>query len=72
MPQLKASLRIEASGVHGNADEYMFSTSSILKLDPADEICYQVTEQENGETLCMITVNDETYNANELVLSQSE
>lgn len=32
-PQLKTSLRIAASGVHGNADEYMLSTSSILGLE---------------------------------------
>lgn len=170
VPLLKASLQIGVSGVHGNADEYMFSTSSILKLDPAqlkglsdnvlwigrneiyarhgrqfdnwylqqyfnrctwyegkippgefkedvlnqiekenlqllmaaekeydrqypypktyqiwetaredlngdgtaEEIRYQVTEQENGETLCMITVNGEAYNANELSRFQSE
>lgn len=170
VPLLKASLQIRASGVHGNADEYMFSTSSILKLDPAqlkglsdnvlwigrneiyarhgrqfdnwylqqyfnrctwyegkilpgefkedvlnqiekenlqllmaaekeydrqhpypktyqiwetaredlngdgaaEEIRYQVTEQENGETICMITVNGEAYNANELSRFQSE
>lgn len=170
VPFFKASLQIGASGVHGNADEYMFSTSSILKLDPAqlkglsdnvlwigrneiyarhgrqfdnwylqqyfnrctwyegkippgefkedvlnqiekenlqllmaaekeydrqhpfpktyqiweaaredlngdgaaEEIRYQVTDQENGETLCMITINGEAYNANELSRSQSE
>ncbi len=33
VPLLKASLQIAASGVHGNADEYMFPTSSILALD---------------------------------------
>jgi len=162
--QLKASLQIAASGIHGNADEYMLSTSSILPLDPAmltglsdntlwiarneiyarhgrqfaneylqqyfnrctwyegeippqefqesvlnqtekdnlqllaaaeeeydrqhpypkafqasetasedlngdgaaDKISYQVTEQENGEILCTLTVNGDTYIANEL------
>lgn len=33
VPLLKASLQIAASNVHGNADEYMFPTSSILALD---------------------------------------
>ncbi|MCM1303475.1 MAG: YARHG domain-containing protein [Lachnospiraceae bacterium] len=36
VPQLKASLQIAGSGVHGNADEYMLPTSSILLLDPAE------------------------------------
>lgn len=168
--QVKASLRIAVSDVHGNADEYIFPASSILKLDPAllpemsdnilwiarneiyarhgrqfdnwylqqyfnrctwykgeippqefqetvlnpiekdnlqlllaaekeydkqhpypktyqareaaredlngdgaaEQIRCQVTEQEIGETLCMIIVNGETYSANELVRSQSE
>lgn len=34
--QLKASLRITASGAHCNADEYMLPTSSILPLDQAE------------------------------------
>lgn len=170
VPQLKASLQIAVPGVHGNADEYIFPTSSIYKLDPAvlaemsdnilwiarneiyarhgrqfdnwylqqyfnrctwykgeippqnfqenvlnqmekenlelllaaekeydrrhpypsryqasetaredlngdgtaEQIRYQVTEQESRETLCTITVNGETYTANELVCSQSE
>ncbi|MDE5893351.1 MAG: YARHG domain-containing protein, partial [Acetatifactor sp.] len=33
VPEVKASLQIAASGVHGNADEYMFAASSILGLD---------------------------------------
>lgn len=37
-----------------------------------DEISYRIMDQENGETLCMITVNGETYTANELAGSQSE
>ncbi|MCM1542827.1 MAG: YARHG domain-containing protein [Blautia sp.] len=36
VPQLKASLQIAGSGVHGNADEYMLPTSSILPLDAAE------------------------------------
>lgn len=32
-----------------------------------EEIGYRVTEQENGEVLCLLTVNGETYTANELV-----
>lgn len=170
VPQLKASLRIEGFGVHGNADEYMLSTSSILRLDPAalagmsgyalwiarneiyarhgrqfsntylqqyfnrctwydgqippqefqdnvlnqtewdnlqlltavedeydrrhpypkmyqasktawedldgdgmdDQIRYQVTEQDNGEILCLITVNGESYIANELFCPGAE
>lgn len=165
VPQLKASLQIAASGVHGNTDEYILPTSSILALDPAaladlsdnslwiarneiyarhgrqftneylqqyfdrctwyegtispgefqesvlnqterdnlqllaaaeeeydrrhpcpklyeasetasedldgdgrpEEIGYRVTEQENGEVHCLLTVNGETYIANELV-----
>lgn len=164
VPLLKASLQIAASNVHGNADEYMFPTSSILALDQemladfsanslwigrneiyarhgrqfdnvylqqyferctwykgeipaqefqesvlnqtekdnikllqaaekeydrqhpypkkyqasevavedlngdgvADEISYRVMEQETGEVLCELTVNGETYIANEL------
>ncbi len=164
VPLLKASLQIAASDIHGNADEYMFPTSSILALDQemladfsanslwigrneiyarhgrqfdnvylqqyfdrctwykgeipaqefqesvlnqtekdnikllqaaekeydrqhpypkmykaseaasedlngdgsADEIGYRVMEQETGEVLCEITVNGETYIANEL------
>lgn len=170
VPQLKLSLQIAASGVHYHADEYMLSTSSILRLDPAmlvglpdntlwiarneiyarhgrqfaneylqqyfnrrtwyegkippqefqesvlnqierdnlqllvaaeeeydrqhpypkmyqasktasedlngdgkpDKISYQVTEQENGEFLCMLTVNGDTYIANELSDSESD
>ena len=33
VPLLKASLQIAGSGVHGNADEYILSTSSIFPLD---------------------------------------
>lgn len=33
VPQLKASMQIDAVGVHGNADEYLLPTSSILELD---------------------------------------
>lgn len=33
--QIKASLQISVAGVHGNADEYMLSTSSIFMLDQA-------------------------------------
>lgn len=35
VPQVKMSLQIEAPGVHGNADEYLFPASSIFGLDPA-------------------------------------
>lgn len=168
--QLKNSLQIAVSGVHGNADEYIFPTSSILMLDPemlkglsdntlwiarneiyarhgrqfanaylqqyfnrcawyegeippqefqesvlnqterdnlqllaaaeeeydrqhpypkryqasetaledlngdgrADKISYQVTEQANGEMLCTLTVNGDTYIANELSDSASD
>ena len=33
VPLLRASLQIAVSDIHGNADEYMFPTSSILALD---------------------------------------
>lgn len=170
VPLLRTSLQIAASGLHDNADEYMFSTSSILPLDPAmltgisdntlriarneiyarhgrqftneylqqyfnqktwyegtippqefqesvlnqterdnlqllttaekeydilhpypkvyetsktasedlngdgkaDKISYQVTEQENGELLCTLTVNGDTYIANDLSDSVSD
>lgn len=35
VPQVKTSLQIAAPGVHGYADEYLFSTSSVFGLDPA-------------------------------------
>lgn len=38
----------------------------------ADTIRCRVTEQENGEVLCTITINDETWDANELVCSELE
>jgi len=38
----------------------------------ADQISYQVTEQENGEYQCRITVNGETFIANELSYAESE
>lgn len=37
-----------------------------------EEITYQVSEQENGETVCIVTVNGETYSANGLSYSESE
>lgn len=38
----------------------------------ADTINCRLTEQENGEILCMITINDETWDANELIRSEME
>lgn len=38
----------------------------------ADKISYQVTELENGEYQCRITVNGQVYIANELAASESE
>lgn len=38
VPQLKNSLQIAASGVHGNADEYLLPTSSIFELDPSEYV----------------------------------
>lgn len=38
----------------------------------ADTINCRVIEQENGEILCTITINDETWDANELVRSELE
>lgn len=37
-----------------------------------DRISCQVTEQENGEILCTLTVNGDTYIANELSASVSD
>ena len=49
----------------------MYQTSKTASEDlngdgTADKISYQVTKQENGEFLCMLTVNGDTYIANEL------
>lgn len=38
----------------------------------ADEIRYEVTEQENGELQCLLTVNGEVYNLNELTDWEAE
>lgn len=68
--QLLAAAEEEYDRRHPYPKLYEASETASEDLDGdgrSEEIGYRVTEQENGEVLCLLTVNGETYTANELV-----
>lgn len=57
---------------HPYPKQYQASAAASEDLDGdgrKDRIGYQVEEQDNGEILCMLTVNGDTYIANELAVA---
>lgn len=67
--QILAAAEEEYNRQHPYPKIYQASETATEDLNDdgtVDEISYQVTEQKNGETLCTIIVNGETYIANEL------
>lgn len=60
---------------HPYPKRYQGSETASEDLDGdgmADEISYQVEERESGEILCELTVNGQSYSANELAASSSD
>lgn len=60
---------------HPYPKRYQGSETASEDLDGdgmADEIGYQTKEQENGEILCELTVNGQSYSTNELAASSSD
>ncbi len=73
--QLLADAEAEYDRQHPYPKRYQASETGLEDLNgdgSMDEISYQVIEQNNGENLCMITVNGETYIANDLSRSESD
>lgn len=73
--QLLTAAEKEYDRLHPYPKMYQASKTASVDLNgdgKVDKISYQVTEQSNGEILCMLTVNGDTYVANELSDSASD
>lgn len=73
--QLLNAAEKEYDRQHPYPKTYEASETAVVDLNGdgrADEITYQVSEQDSGEFLCTMIVNGETYSANELSYSQED
>lgn len=73
--RLLAAAEKEYDRLHPYPKRYGASETASVDLNGdgvTDKINYQVMEQGNGEILCMLTINNETFIANELSCSESE